>query len=149
MEVLGIMSLVFMNFLSQQLACDERCDSVEHSVYFFLMEMYIEDRKGLIQERRSCQGLRLAFLMHHYRVFLCSLGLESHPICILLMSEWQNALRAHSFHCLALLRFGFSFPTCIQHLAPANWRCSTSNQGGAWQCAKQTMGRGCLRRQVV
>lgn len=31
-----------MNLLSRQPACDERCNSVEHSVYFFLMEMNIE-----------------------------------------------------------------------------------------------------------
>lgn len=92
--------------------------------------------------------------MFHYSVFFCSLGLESHSICILLMSEWQNAPGAPSFNCLALLRFGFfffSFKACVQHLAPANWRCSASSwwevgwggvQGGAWQFAKQTMAGG-------
>lgn len=42
------MSLVFINLLSSQPACDEHCSSVEHSMYFFLMEMNIEYIKDLI-----------------------------------------------------------------------------------------------------
>lgn len=42
------MSLVLVTLLSRQPACDEHCDSVKHSVYFFLMKMNIEYIKGLI-----------------------------------------------------------------------------------------------------
>lgn len=41
------MSLVFTNLLSRQPACAEHCNSVEHSMYFFLMEANIEKRFDL------------------------------------------------------------------------------------------------------
>lgn len=111
-------------------------------MYFSLMEMNIEDIKGLIQERQSCQGLRLPFLMYHYSVFFCSPGLESHAICILLMAEWHNALAATS-HCLALLRFGFIVinlnPTsCSSKLEVfSKQREGGGGRGGTWQFARQ------------
>lgn len=42
------MSLAYLSLLSKQLACDERSNLVERGVYFFLMEMNIEDIRGLI-----------------------------------------------------------------------------------------------------
>lgn len=88
-------------------------------------------------------------------MFFCSLGFGNHSICILLTSEWQNALGVRSFNCLALLRFGFNFenmhPTsCSSKLEVFNKQLGVGAGGGsAWQLAKQTVSGGCLVTQDI
>lgn len=90
--------------------------------------------------------------MYHYSVFFCSLGLESHSICILLMSGWQTALGVRSLNCLALLRFGFIFENMRPVAGSSKLKVFNRQLGsseGAWQLPKQVMGVRCLVAQGI